>query len=120
MAKKDRGINYLDMIPDIKEELEWSRGEDGIVVIIKKNNSFTDKIASFLFKAPKETKVSLDEFGSFVWKQIDGKNTVYEIAIMVKEKFGKKAEPLYERICQYFQTLDAAGFVKVMEKNTDV
>ena len=110
--KKDKG-NYLDLIPSIKENLKWNTEEDGKVTVICEHKGITDKIATFIFKMPKETQVHLDEFGSFVWLNIDGKASVYDISQKIKEEFGNKAEPLYERICKYFVMLEDNRFVEM-------
>lgn len=49
--------------------------------------------------------------GTFVWPLIDGEKTVTEIAALVKEEFGEKAEPLYPRIVKYFQIMESYNFV---------
>ena len=47
----------------------------------------------------------MDAFGSFIWKEIDGEQNIYEIGQKVKEHFGKEAEPLYERLTTCFRIL---------------
>ncbi|MCI5597123.1 MAG: PqqD family peptide modification chaperone [Lachnospiraceae bacterium] len=106
--------NYLDYVPVCAPGYEWSE-EKGVVVIKVENKGFYNWVAQKLFKRPRFSYISLDEFGSFVWKQMDGTKTIYEIAGKVKEEFGEKAEPLYERISQYFQILyrnHYIGYVK--------
>lgn len=110
---KKKSVNYLDLVPEINSRLKWEEKQDGTVVIIRENKGLTSRMASFLFGAPKETKVSLDEYGNFVWKLIDGKNSVYNIAIALREQYGEKAEPLYDRICQYFKALQANNFIEM-------
>ena len=51
--------------------------------------------------------------GSFVWPLIDGEKDITEIGKTVKEHFGEKAEPLYERLAKYFQILESYGFISV-------
>ena len=58
----------------------------------------------------------LDETGSFLWPLIDGRQTVYELAAPLKERFGEAAEPLYPRIAKYFQILHSYGFVRLTPK----
>ncbi len=111
MKKYKKGVNYLDLVPIIRSDLKWEIKDNGAVVIIKEHKGLTSRIASFMYRAPKETKISLDEFGNFIWPLIDGKNSVYMIAGKVKEKYGEKAEPLYERLCQYFKTLETNNFI---------
>lgn len=75
------------------------------------NKGVFNKIAQVLFKKPKYSYIELDEFGSFVWEQMDGKKTIYEIGTLVKERFGDKAEPLYERLSQYIKILHNNHFI---------
>jgi hypothetical protein len=42
--------------------------------------------------------------------------TVYEIGQRVKEQFGDKAEPLYERLSTYIKILHENKFVVYMNK----
>ncbi|MBA7651919.1 hypothetical protein ES703_59748 [subsurface metagenome] len=56
-------------------------------------------------------KVTLDAVGSFVWEHCDGKNTVKEVAQSLKEEFGKSAEPLYDRLALFFQSLEENRFI---------
>jgi hypothetical protein len=44
---------------------------------------------------------------------MDGKRTVYDISQLVKEEFGEKAEPLYNRLVQYVRNLESYGFIKL-------
>lgn len=68
-------------------------------------------IAQKFFGRPRFSYINLEEFGSFIWKQIDGKSTIFEIGKSVSEKFKDKAEPLYPRLSQYFKTLQLHGFI---------
>ena len=49
--------------------------------------------------------------GSFIWQEMDGHKTVYEIGMAVTVRFGKKAEPLYERLSEYIQILRKNRFI---------
>ena len=71
-----------------------------------------NKIAQVLFKKPKVSYIHLDEMGSFIWQHIDGESDIIKIGESVKDHFGEKAEPLYERLAKYIQTLEAYKFIK--------
>lgn len=107
MKKKE---NYLDFVPVCAPGFEWEEKE-GIVTIRVENRGFYNWIAQKLFKRPRFSHIDLDEFGSFVWKQMDGKRTIYDISLLVGEHFGKKAEPVIERLVQYFQILYRNHFI---------
>ena len=68
-------------------------------------------LAQKFFKRPKVSQIHLEKMGNFIWPLIDGESTVYEIGAKVKEHFGDEAEPLYERLVQYFRILDNQGFI---------
>ena len=69
--------NYIDNIPKINKK--WEILEDGIVEVTIENKGFYNTLAQKLFKKPRYSFIKLDEYGSCVWKQIDGKKTIYEI-----------------------------------------
>ena len=49
--------------------------------------------------------------GNFVWPLINGERSIESLSILVKEKFGEKAEPLYERLIKYFEILKSYDFI---------
>lgn len=102
--------NFLDFVPVISSINTWSE-KDGKVTIHMVNKGFYPWIAQTFFKRPKVSHIDLDEYGSFIWKQIDGEKNVGEIAIVLKEKYGDKAEPLYNRLVKYMQILRNNRFV---------
>lgn len=57
------------------------------------------------FQPSEVSHIRMDVFGSFIWKEIDGEQNIYEIGQKVKEYFGKEAEPLYERLTTFFRIL---------------
>lgn len=105
MPKKKNQQNYLDYIPIRNPEIPWEENESHQVTVFISWHGFYHKIAQTFFGKPKTSKISLDTFGSFVWLQIDGEKTVYDISQDVKAEFGKKAEPLLERLIKFFEIL---------------
>lgn len=104
--------NYLDYIPVIAESCEHST-TDGEVTIFVENKGLFNFIAQKVFKRPRKTQVHLDRMGNFIWPLLDGKKTIYDISVLVKEKFGEDAEPLYNRLVQYLRTMESYGFVTI-------
>lgn len=107
--------NYLDKTPVRRDGLNWSVDENGAVTLEVKNKGWANKIAQLLFKRPKVSFIYLDEMGNFIWPIIDGKKNVFAIGKEVKEHFGEKSEPLYERLAQYFRILESYGFVEFIK-----
>ena len=104
--------NYLEKIPLHNQDIDWSLDQKQLVTIEMQNKGLANLLAQKLLKKPKTSFVHLDEFGSFVWRQIDGTRNIIAIGELVREQFGEKAEPLYERLSQYIQTLESNKFVK--------
>jgi len=104
--------NYLDYIPVKNETMNYSI-EDGKVTIDILNKGIFNRIAQKFFKRPEYTHVHLDEMGDFIWPLIDGNRTVYDIAQLVKEHFGEKAEPLYDRLVTYIRTLESYEIINM-------
>lgn len=107
--------NYLDRIPLHNELFSWSADENGAVTLDIENKGIVNRIAQKLLKKPKISHVHLDEMGSFIWPLIDGEKSIADIGIPVKEHFGEKAEPLYERLAKYFQILESYSFIRWAE-----
>lgn len=111
-AKERDSRNYLDLKPTRNESLSWHE-EEGLIVLEVENTGVMNRIAQKLFNRPRVTQVHLDEMGSFIWPLIDGERSVSDIALLVKERFGDQAEPLYPRIVKYFQIVESYHFVNL-------
>ena len=107
--KKDKkqDINYLDLIPETNQSIRWHRDLKQRIILEIENKGMFNTIAQKVFGKPRFSKVHLDEMGTFIWPEIDGTKTVQDLALLVKEHFGDKAEPLYPRIVKYFQIMES-------------
>lgn len=112
MKKKQASENYLERCPVRKEGLAWSKDEKGLVTFAIPNTGIMNRIAQKLLKKPKVSYVHLEEIGSFVWQHLDGEKDITALGTEVREHFGEKAEPLYERLAKYFQILDSYQFIE--------
>lgn len=115
MAKKKE--NYLDYIPAISERNTWDAGESGKVTVHMVHRGFYAWIAQKFFQRPRVSHIDLDAMGSFIFRHIDGRRTVGEIAELVRAEFGKDAEPLYDRLVKYMQILRNNGFIYYIGKD---
>ena len=111
MAKK----NFLDFIPKYSDKITWSQKDD-IVTVDMYHKGFFPWIAQKFFKKPKVSHIALDKLGSFIWLHINGNINVYDIASLVKEKFGDDAEPLYPRLVKYMQILKNNNFITFVKE----
>ncbi len=117
MAKKKNVIskNYLEKVPIRSHLIDWKE-KDGIITLEIENKGWANRIAQKLFNKPKSSFVHLDEMGSFLWPLLNGEKNIIDLGVLVKEHFGEKAEPLYERLARYFQILESYHFITFIEK----
>ena len=113
--KKNLSENYLERVPVRPAHIEWTKDEEGIVTLHIENKGIANRIAQALLNKPKVSHIHLDETGSFVWPLVDGEKNITELGKSVKEHFGEKAEPLYERLAKFFQILDSYSFIEWKE-----
>ena len=112
MKKKNKADeNFLLRIPLRKEGLSWSADEKGIVTLEIENKGFYNRLFQKLLKKPKITYIHLDEMGSFIWPLFSPDKDIVALGKDVSEKFGDKAEPLYERLSEYIKRLASYSFI---------
>ncbi len=107
--------NFLDKIPQYKDGLIWLVDENNAVTLEVENKGFANKLMQIILKKPKVSFIHLDEMGSFIWLCIDGNKNIFTIGKEFKSYFGNNAEPLYERLAQYFRLLENYEFVKFIK-----
>ncbi len=117
MAKRKNVIskNYLEKVPLRSHLIDWKE-KDGIITLEIENKGWANRLAQRFFGKPKTSFIHLDEMGSFLWPHLNGEKNIIELGVLVKEHFGEKAEPLYERLARYFQILESYHFITFIEK----
>lgn len=81
--------------------------KDGIVFIIEVQDHFIQRILRKLyFKIPEKTYLELDDYGSFVFQQINGENNVNVIGQKLAYKYKETDKNLYERLMLYLDFLE--------------
>jgi len=98
--------------------MKWETSEEGQVVLLrpKYRNAFLARLLLPRMKNP-YYKIKLDEIGSYFWQNCDGTRTIKEIAELQKQRFGEAADPLYDRISLFLQTLQRTRFIVFKEAN---
>ncbi|MCI8293372.1 MAG: PqqD family protein [Hespellia sp.] len=104
--------NYLERKPARLGTIRWSIDDAGIVTLDVENKGIFHWLAQKLLHKPRISHIHLDEFGSFIWPLIDGQMNIIAIGVLVDERFGEKASPLYERLAKYFQVLENNHFIE--------
>ena len=82
-------------------EKEGSEGQTGTFVEIDmENRGFFNWIAQKLFKRTK------------LWLALDGKATVNDVLLKMKNAFPEESEKMLNRVVQFLATLERTGFIK--------
>ncbi|WP_373599755.1 PqqD family protein [Paraclostridium bifermentans] len=99
--------DILNIIFKKADNIEFEVNEDGIVTILEKQDHKIQKFFRKLkFKIPKYKKVELDKYGSYIFLQIDGSNSIEEIGKILEEKYGEESHPLYERLLLFLNHIE--------------
>lgn len=114
--KKSKG-NIYDMIPKKKENVDSKKTEEEKTILIIKRKKWIDKIFQKIFNTPKKTTLDLDQLGSFVWKQCNGKKTIGDIAQKLKKNFPEEASPIEGRLITFIKILKNNGLIKLKPKD---
>ncbi|MCR4418345.1 MAG: PqqD family protein [Ignavibacteria bacterium] len=109
-SKEKVEVNLWELIPIRKFDFEKSENNLITILIPKFTNKFLVRHLMPRLKYP-FFKVKLDEIGSAVWLEIDGKKKVGEIAQILEEKFGAKIQPIEERLSKFFTQLQFHQFI---------
>lgn len=108
--------NFLDYVPKRNSRYSYQLNEKGNVEIIVKNIGFWNRVLQIILKKPRYSRIELEQMGSYVWQEMDGEKTVYELACMEREKFGEKVEPACERLSFYIKILKECGYIRYVNK----
>lgn len=114
--KEKQEDNYLDYIPVRNPDFGWRVKDNGRVEVTVPNRGLFNRIAQIFFRRPRISYIELDEYGSFLWQQIDGKTNIHQMSLRMKEHFGKKAEPVVERLVQFMKTLRSHHYIVYAER----
>jgi hypothetical protein len=102
----------LSARPVRNENLTVSRDDDGNVVITipRRKTWWADAVARLL-RMPDKRKIALDEVGTAVWDQCDGKHTVESIIDNFVEKYKLNRREAEVSVFAFFKDLTRRGFV---------
>lgn len=100
----------------VRAAVHWRLDGEGLVVLETENTGWANRLAQRCFGRPKVSYIHLDEMGSFVWCRTDGETDLERLGELTQERFGEAAQPLYERLWQYFRVLYSYRFIEWTER----
>ncbi len=111
---KKKQINLLDLIP--VQTCDWSYQEKSPELVRILKPRFDSKLGKRFGKRfnVKETfNINLDEYGTAIWRLIDGQLTVGELGEILATQFGDKVEPLFPRLAQFLRILEGQHAIEL-------
>ncbi|MBN1271754.1 MAG: PqqD family protein [Candidatus Aminicenantes bacterium] len=113
--KDEAPVNLLDLIPE--RRIEWEKTDAGLVNLLKVKFRHPWLVKHLIprLKNP-YFRIKLDDIGSSTWKACDGKRDVRQVGKILKEEFGEKVEPLYDRLAFFLQQLEKNRFITFRKK----
>jgi len=99
--------NLLELVPE--RIAQWVE-EDGRIVLLKPKVK-SARVRKFMVRP--NYRVKLDDYGSWVWKNIDDARSVEEIGGILRDKYGESIEPLYERLGDFLSILEENGLIRL-------
>lgn len=98
-----------------RRNIEWEDGPEGGAVLLVprfRRGPFAWWLQPRLRN--KHIRVKLDEIGSFVWRQFDGRRRFDEIVSAMQSHFGPKVEPASDRLKKFCAILYKDKFVELL------
>lgn len=103
--------NALDFVYERNDDFSWKEEKHKVVIDVKNRGAF-NRIAQMLFKRPKISHISLDEYGSVFWKNIDGVNSVFDIYNLMCEAFPDEKEMMLDRVLKFVKILSDNRYIR--------
>ena len=109
---RDNSQNLLDAVP--VRCVEWEENEKGTISLIapKFRLAWMRALIGWLNINP-DFQIHLDAFGSFVWKECDGKQDCHVIGSALKTHFGNDVEPVFDRLGIFIRHLVSRKLVRL-------
>ncbi len=109
-ARESSIDNVFDYIAEPAVRWQIGREEKVDLLIPKFTNRWMKKVFGSLVRNP-DIHIHLDDFGSFIWQQLDGRRTLPEIGRALEAKFGASVQPVYERLGLFVNMLAQRKFI---------
>lgn len=115
--KQKQTVNLLELTP--VHLCQYALNEAGRVTVFEPRfrTPFWNRILPHKLVS-KDIKISLDEMGSAVWRQINGEQNVMAICRALQDQFGEKVSPAEERVTKFISQLFGNKMIRFKEIDT--
>lgn len=107
MSKK----NLMDIVYVHAGDLAFHEDENGLIVLDRENKGFYNGIAQRFFKRPRVSHISMDGYGTALWKLLDGERDVFSVVGEMKKAFPQEEDKMLERCVRFLGILESNRFI---------
>ena len=116
-----KNANFLELTPIRNRDYDFTE-EGKVYIVVPKFDKQWMRNFFISGRRRKNVSVYLDDLGSHTWLEIDGNKNVGEICDILKNKLGKKLEPLEEvedRVTKFLSMLYQQRYIwfRELEQN---
>ena len=107
---------YADLLPCIPRrsfEYEIDQETKRVIVLRPKYISKFGRTIMIPLLKQKFFKINLDEIGSLVWQNCDGRNSVENIVKIMQDEYKESQDQLLERAVQFILQLQKQKFIEL-------
>lgn len=105
----------MDQIPVHDDSHPWRLTDDGMAEVDMEHKGFYNRIAQKFFKKPRVSHIALDKYGTVVWQNINGENTIADIVRIMEETFPDETDRMLDRVVTFTVTLRRTGFITISD-----
>ena len=110
--------DLLDTVPLRNATIKWGKNNQSEVsIVIPQKEKLWVKIATKILRVPGKRVVVLDEVGSYVWMQCDGRNTIGNIIDGLCGKYKLNRKEAEVSLITYMRTLGKRGMIGLAIKD---
>ncbi len=103
--------NFLLYVPEIKYD-NYKVDENNIVTLYFEHNKPMERFVRWLVKKDNLSEIVFDEKSSLAWILIDGRRSIYDIALEMAKGLGDTEEVAIERLVMYIRYIARKGWIK--------
>lgn len=109
MKKKAQQLTDTDLKKMVFKRLpsiNFIDSAESVTIVREQNHWIQRFLRKLSFKIPEKTYLELDDYGSFVFRLLDGQHSVYEIGQLLGAKYDEANDFLYNRLLLYLHHLE--------------
>ena len=101
--------NFLLYRP-LRNIKQWEVNDEKVKLFFHHDKP-VEKFMRWLIKKSKVSDLELDEMGSMVWQMCDGTKTIYDIALVMMERFNETEQNSIDRLIMFIRYLSRRGWI---------